>query len=58
MAKKKYQRITITAVPLKPEQAILSCCDTSLRVELNTSASVMCSVADCGSGGGQSFPSS
>ena len=27
--KKQYQKMTITAVPLKPEQAVLSCCESS-----------------------------
>ena len=29
--KKPYKKMTITAVPLKPEQAILSCCNSTER---------------------------
>ena len=36
MKKKQYKKMTIVAVPLKPEQAVLSCCNVDVKLERDT----------------------
>ena len=58
--KKQYQKMTITAVPLKPEQAVLSCCNAVIRgMDVGTQQCFGTPVSTClDSAGGAFAPSS
>ncbi|MDD5069864.1 MAG: hypothetical protein PHV17_03965 [Candidatus Omnitrophica bacterium] len=56
MKKRKFKKMVITRIKLNPEQAVLACCDSILRIPAKSI--IQCGGAGCATGTPMYAPSS